>query len=75
MAAHTTEILISNHGIFERVGAFFNSLKNGLSAYTYSLSRAEQVKSLSAKSDEELAEMGLTRDQIPHFVFRDLFYV
>ena len=37
-------------------------------------SRVHQVEALQAKSDEELARMGIKRDMIAHHVFRDLFY-
>ncbi|WP_420568018.1 hypothetical protein [Thalassovita sp.] len=75
MAAHATDISFANHGLRDRIASFFAAIGKGLSTYTYALSRAEQVKALSAKTDEELAELGLTRDQIPQYVFRDLFYV
>ncbi|WP_274377788.1 hypothetical protein [Pseudooceanicola batsensis] len=38
-------------------------------------SRTDQVQALMAKSDAELARLGITRDGIPAYVFRDLFYV
>ena len=75
MAAQTTDISFASQGLRDRTASFFAAISKGLSTYTYYMSRAEQVKALSAKSDEELDQMGLTRDQIPHYVFRDLFYV
>jgi uncharacterized protein YjiS (DUF1127 family) len=75
MAAPATDISFANHGLLDRTASFFAAIGKGLTAYTYHASRTEQIKALSAKTDEELAEMGLTRDQIPHHVFRDLFYV
>lgn len=37
-------------------------------------SRIHQIEALQAKSDAELAKMGLKRDEIVHYVFKDLFY-
>lgn len=38
-------------------------------------SRIHQINNLRAKSDDELAEMGLTRDEIVHHVMSDLYYL
>ena len=38
-------------------------------------SRIDRVEALQAKSDAELAKMGITRDDIVRHVFRDLYYV
>ena len=38
-------------------------------------SRLNEVNRLQAKTDEELAELNIKRDDIVHYVFRDLFYV
>ena len=43
-------------------------------AHAYKASRREQVDALEAKSDAELARLGLQRDQIIHHVYRDLYY-
>lgn len=37
--------------------------------------RVDRIQALEAKTDAELAEMGLTRDSIVHHVFRDLYYI
>ncbi len=37
--------------------------------------RRAQVEALYAKSDAELADIGLTRDQIARRVFGDLYYI
>ena len=36
--------------------------------------RLRRIEALNAKSDAELAEMGLRRQDIPAYVFRDLMY-
>ncbi len=43
--------------------------------YVESRSRVSQIHALHKLSDEELAKRGLTREAIPSYVFRDLFYV
>lgn len=37
-------------------------------------SRRDQIAALEAKSDAELAKMGIKRDNIAYHVFNDLFY-
>ena len=37
--------------------------------------RFEQVQFLQAKSDEDLAALGIKRDDIVHHVFKDLYYI
>ncbi|MEL6889577.1 MAG: hypothetical protein AAFO86_12840 [Pseudomonadota bacterium] len=36
--------------------------------------RMKRIEALNAKSDDELAEMGLRRQDIAAYVFRDLMY-
>ena len=38
------------------------------------MSRRDLIEALEAKTDKELAALGIRRDQIAHYVFRDLFY-
>ena len=35
----------------------------------------DMIEALEAKSDAELSAMGLRRDDIPYYVFRDLYYI
>lgn len=37
--------------------------------------RRRQIEALQAKSDADLAEMGIARDRIAHHVFKDLYYI
>ena len=37
--------------------------------------RMRQIDILNAKSDQELKEIGLNRDDIPHYVFRDIIHL
>ncbi|MGI3168738.1 hypothetical protein ACRARG_06280 [Pseudooceanicola sp. C21-150M6] len=73
MAQATTQITTS--GFRDRIDAFFTAVSVGMGAYMHRRSRADQIAALNAKSDEELAKLGITRDGIPAYVFRDLFYV
>lgn len=56
-----------------RLDAFFASLGQGFNAYLEIRSRRAQIEALEALTDEQLAARGLSRDRIPHHVFRDRF--
>lgn len=73
MANVTTHI--ADAGIRGGFYNFFQAFGRGVTAYMERRSRADQVAALNAKSDAELAKLGITRDGIPAYVFRDLFYV
>lgn len=62
-------------GIFAVIGGFFANLgqANGLAASADR--RFHELQKLNAKSDAELSEMGLSRTDIPHHVFRDVLYI
>ena len=47
----------------------------GINAYMHIKSRTDEIEALHAMSDAELAEIGITRDDIPRYVFRDTFYI
>ncbi len=51
------------------------SIGRGFSEYAYKRSRRDRIDALEAKSDAELAAMGLRREDIPYHVFRDLYYI
>lgn len=61
--------------LMARVDAFFATLGQGMNAYMHRKSRMDEIEALNAKTDTELAAMGLTRDDIPRHVFRDTFYI
>ncbi|MWD28735.1 hypothetical protein E0K89_014715 [Aquicoccus sp. SCR17] len=69
------KITHSEGGLRAALDGFFASLGQGMNAYLERRSRMDQINALNAKSDEELSRMGITRDGIPAYVFRDLFYV
>lgn len=53
----------------------YASILRGIDSYAEARSRRDRIEALQAKSDEELARLGIRRDQIAYHVFRDLFYV
>ncbi|MCC5988298.1 MAG: hypothetical protein JJT95_11495 [Pararhodobacter sp.] len=55
-----------------RVDAFFASIGQGINGFAKALARQDEIEALYAKSDAQLAEMGLTRVDVPRHVFRDL---
>ena len=57
---------------FRRVLA---SVARGMSACADANSRRKQIEALEALSDAQLADMGLTREQIASHVFRDKMYL
>ena len=57
------------------IGAFFAAIGNAMIAASSNSSRLNKVEMLNAKSDAELAKMGIKRDDIVHHVFRDLYYI
>jgi len=46
-----------------------------MNAYMHRKSRMDEIEALNAKTDAELAEFGISRDDIPRYVFRDTFYI
>ncbi len=57
----------------DRVDRYFAGLGMGVNAGSLVGERRDILCWLNAKSDAELALMGLSRRDIPAFVFRDLF--
>lgn len=50
-------------------------IASAATAYSVAQSRADQVQRLNEKTDAELARMGLRRENIAHYVFRDILYI
>lgn len=57
-----------SRGLLSGILSFFSSL-------AAAQSRVEEVERLTAKSDDELARMGLKREDIARYVFRDILYI
>ena len=52
-----------------------HSVYKSIDNFSAAQSRAKELETLSAMSDEQLAKLGLERSQIVQFVFRDIMYV
>lgn len=57
------------------MNGFFEGIGRGMTAYARRHSRMDQIEKLQAKSDAELAQMGISRDRIVQHVFRDIIFV
>ena len=62
-------------GARAQLDRFFSSVGQGFNAYLESQGRVEEIERLSSMSDKQLAEMGLRREDIPRYVFRDLIHI
>ncbi len=57
------------------IGAILMSVFDWLARASEANARVAQFEKLQAKSDEELAELGMRRDDIARHVFRDVLYI
>ncbi|MGR3494187.1 DUF1127 domain-containing protein [Citreimonas sp.] len=62
----------SGTGFFHNVGS---AILNFFTAIAESNSRMREAERLNAMSDQELARIGLKREDIARHVFRDMYYV
>jgi len=72
MAIQSTEFAPSLRG---RVDAILARIGRYMSSYVEHRSRSSQIEALEAKSDAELAKMGIKRDRIVYHVFRDVIWL
>lgn len=61
--------------IITPVGRFFAAIGTAMINASESSARLKTIEALRAKSDAELAEMGIKRDEIAQYVFKDLMYI
>ncbi|MGC1506601.1 MAG: hypothetical protein WA782_20990 [Sulfitobacter sp.] len=73
-AVLNNEITVTRN-FLARLGEKFERFINVLAMASTGQRRVDQVHHLQAKSDAQLAEMGIKREDIVHHVFRDLFYL
>jgi hypothetical protein len=77
MASFSTNI--STGAVFAQVrdgfGRALHGIGAGFEAFLTARSRMHQIERLNAKSDEQLARMGLRREDIARHVFRDILYL
>lgn len=72
MATVTTQV--SRWSLRDGWKRFVAALVRGMEAQAKVTARRNRIEALEAKTDEELARMGIRRQDIPYHVFRDLFY-
>ncbi|MEX5728194.1 uncharacterized protein Ga0609869_001547 [Rhodovulum iodosum] len=73
MATPSITFKFSPPGMSQRIDAFFAGLGQGVNAYVLSRSRMREIQRLNSYSDAQLSQLGITREDIPRYVFRDLF--
>ena len=61
--------------LLERVGGFFKLLFSSIDFSASANARLNRIETLNAKTDEELMEIGLRREDITRYVFRDLYHI
>lgn len=66
--AGRTATATRNGGLLARIGRIFTRIGEAQS-------RATEVERLNAKTDADLARMGLKREDIARHVFRDIIYL
>lgn len=67
--------IAATRNFFGRVGAFFAGFGQSFSYASSAQVRFNRVQALQAKTDAELTELNIRRDEIVHHVFRDLYYI
>ena len=63
----------SLHTVSDHIGGFFRSVGTAMVVNSSGYQKLQKVQRLQAKTDVELAEMGLKREDITRFVFHDLY--
>lgn len=71
----TNDSGVGSKSILSGIGAFFSAIGTAMVAASGNNSRLKKVEMLQAKTDAELKELGIQRDDIVHHVFRDLYYI
>ena len=71
----TNDSSFSGKAILSAIGSYFTAFGNAMVATSGNNARLQKVERLQAKTDAELKEMGIKRDDIVHHVFRDLYYI
>jgi len=72
MKTEDLEISFLNNGLLGRLDLYLAGQGMGFNAAQEKRRRLHEACALEALSDCELAYLGLTRDQIPEFVFADM---
>ena len=72
MTQNNVQITLSSRSLLARIDLYFASLGLGFNPSRLRRTRLRDIAGLDAKSDEDLAAMGLRREDICGYVFRDL---
>lgn len=73
--ADTNDTAFESTTLLARIGNVFAMIGQAAFVSRGMEARAEKLRELQMKTDEELAGMGLRRDELPAYVFRDLMFV
>ena len=73
--AHTALHIGKTNAVLHNIAAPLVALGNALVRLGEANSRTKQVNYLQSLSDAELAARGITRDEIAHYVFKDVYYI
>jgi hypothetical protein len=72
MDQHTPDIAFARPGWRDRLDQYLVAQGQGFNAHLETRARLHEFVALDAKTDAELAELGLTRREVPAFVFADM---
>lgn len=72
MAITTNYFSPALQALFDR---FLAGCRNVMTTCIDRQSRRVEIEALEAKTDEELAQIGITRDRIVQYVFSDRFWI
>ena len=75
MPRDNVQIQMGHTSLSNRIDHFFVERGLGFNPYGLRRARMRDIIALEVQSDRELRRMGLTRDEILPFVFRDLLAV
>jgi len=67
MSSNTTNLPLARAGGWPAIAAWF---KNAFDAYVERRSRIAEIRALEVLSDQQLADIGIRRDEIVQHVFR-----
>ena len=73
--AYLTETAPSPNRIIASAKRILAALGRAVVTNAEAEARLGKINALQAKSDAELARLGIARDDIVHHVFRDIYYV
>ncbi len=61
--------------LFPNLRAFFAGLSKSIDLAASTRHRVTQMERLNAKTDTQLEELGIRREDIARYVFRDILYI